>query len=171
MEILILCLKVFIGRLFDVTLSTMYTMLLVKDKRKLAIIFGFIDILIWFMVVREALNTDIGGFYVALAYAGGFAVGSLIGSSISKLFISGTINVQIITKDLEQKVTSAIKNSSYTASVIESKGLHTNEKNYLIYAHIDIKKIKEFKKLIIENDPKAFITIIENKETLNGYIN
>ena len=32
-------------------------------------------------------------------------------------------------------------------------------------------KIKEFKKLIIENDPKAFITIIENKETLNGYIN
>ena len=59
MTLLYLCIKIFCGRLIDVTLSTLQTMFLVKGKKGLATIFGFIDVFIWFLVVREALNTDI----------------------------------------------------------------------------------------------------------------
>ena len=38
MELLILCIKIFLGRLIDVSLSTMQTMYLVKGKRNLATI-------------------------------------------------------------------------------------------------------------------------------------
>ena len=39
----------------------------------------------------------------------------------------------------------------------------------MIYAQVDNKKVKEFKKMINEIDPHAFITITESKEILNGY--
>ena len=45
----LLCLKVFIGRFIEVTLSTMNTLYIVKGKKLMATIIGFIDILIWFL--------------------------------------------------------------------------------------------------------------------------
>lgn len=169
MELAILCLKIFLGRLIDVSLSTMQTMYLVKGKRSLATIVGFIDVLIWFIVVKEALNTNIQSFWIALAYAGGYAVGTFVGSGISKKVIKGTVSVQVITKNEKNKVLSALKNSNYAASVVECKGLHKEDTNYMIYAQIDNRKLKDFKKTITDLDSNAFITVTENKEIINGY--
>ena len=47
----LLCIKVFIGRFIEVTLSTMNTLYIVKGKKIMATIIGFIDILIWFLIV------------------------------------------------------------------------------------------------------------------------
>ena len=66
MALLLLCAKIFCGRLIDVTLSTLQTMFLVKGKRGLATLFGFIDVFIWFLVVREALSTDIQSIWIAV---------------------------------------------------------------------------------------------------------
>lgn len=170
MELFYLCMKIFFGRLIDVTLSTMQTMYLVKGRRKIATILGFIDVLIWFIVVKEALNTELESIFIALAYAGGYAAGTFTGSGITKKIMKGTVSVQIITKDENNKVTSAIKENGYSASIIESKGIYNGESNYMIYAQIDNKKIREFKFLITSIDPYAFITITESKEILNGYI-
>lgn len=169
MELFYLCLKIFLGRLVDVTLSTMQTMYLVKGKRTLATIIGFIDVFIWFIIVREALNTDIQSLWVAISYAGGYAAGTFTGSSISKRVIKGTVSVQVTTKNIENKVIKALQNSNYSASVVECKGIHSNDISYMIYAQVDNKKLTDFKKLITDIDPNAFITVTESKEILNGY--
>ena len=57
MSLFILCTKIFIARIVDVSLATFVTVLTVKGKRLVATIFGFIDVIIWFLVVKEALNT------------------------------------------------------------------------------------------------------------------
>jgi uncharacterized protein YebE (UPF0316 family) len=147
----------------------MQTMYLVKGKRNLATIFGFIDVFIWFLVVREALNTDLESIWIAVAYAGGYAAGTYVGSSISKKVIKGTVSVQVITKNLKGCVTKAIKDSGYSASVVECKGIHKEDKNYMIYAQVDNRKLSDFKKLITGIDKSAFITVTESKEILNGY--
>lgn len=169
MELLLLCTKVFLGRMVDVSLSTMQTMYLVKGKRSLATIVGFIDVLIWFIVVKEALNTNIQSFWIALAYAGGYAVGTFVGSGISKRVIKGTVSVQVITKNTDNKIISALKNSNYAASMVECKGVHKEDTNYMLYAQIENNKLSHFKKMITDIDPNAFITVTENKEILNGY--
>ena len=169
MELLYLCIKIFTGRLVDVSLATMQTMYLVKGKRALATVFGFIDVFIWFLVVKEALNTDIDSIWIAFAYAGGYASGTFVGSSISNKVIKGTVSIQVITKNLENIVTNAIKDAGYSASIVECKGIHKEDTNYMIYAQVDNKKIKDFKTLVTSNDPNAFITVTESKEILNGY--
>lgn len=169
MTLLYLCIKIFCGRLIDVSLSTIQTMFLVKGKRNLATILGFIDVFIWFLVVREALNTDIESIWIAFAYAGGYAAGTFVGSSISKSVIKGTVSVQVITKNTKNKVTDVIRNSGFSASIVECKGIHEEDTNCMIYAQVDNKKLKEFKSLITKTDKNAFITVTESKEILNGY--
>lgn len=169
MTLFYLCVKIFCGRLIDVSLSTLQTMFLVKGKRKLATIFGFIDVFVWFIVVKEALNTNIQSIWIALAYAGGFAAGTYLGSAISKHVISGTVGVQVITKNTKNKVINAIKESGFSATYVECKGIHEEDTNYLIGAQVNNKKLEEFKELITRNDPNAFITVTESKENLNGY--
>lgn len=169
MGLLYLCIKIFCGRLIDVTLSTMQTMLLVKGKRGFATIIGFIDVFIWFIVVREALSTDIQSLWIAFAYAGGYAAGTFTGSSLAKRVIKGTVGVQVITKNEKNKVIEAIKQSGFSATYVECKGIHEEDTNYLIGAQVNNKKLKEFKELVTSIDKNAFITVTESKEIMNGY--
>ena len=164
-----LCVKIFCGRLVDVTLSTLQTMLLVKGKRNYATIIGFIDVFIWFLVVREALNTDIKSIWIALAYAGGYAAGTFTGSNLSKKVIKGTVGVQVITKNIGNKVIKAIKASGFSATYVECKGIHKEDTSYMIGAQVDNKRLDEFKSLITNIDENAFITVTESKEIMNGY--
>ena len=169
MALVYLCVKIFCGRLVDVTLSTLQTMLLVKGKRNLATLIGFVDVFIWFLVVREALNTDIKSIWIALAYAGGYAAGTFTGSNLSKRVIKGTVGVQVITKNVKNKVIEAIKQSGFSATYVECKGIHEEDTSLLIGAQVNNKKLDEFKALVTSIDENAFITVTESKEILNGY--
>ena len=92
----LLYIKIFLVRILDVSLGTVRMILLVKGKRLISSIVGFIEISIWFSVVREALNTSTSNIWIIFAYAGGFAAGTYIGGFISDKFIK-VLGVQIIT--------------------------------------------------------------------------
>ena len=86
MEILILCLKIFFVRIFDVSLGTARTIIMVRGKGFLASIIGFVEVLVWFLIVREALNTNVESIWIAISYSLGFATGTYIGSLLSNHF-------------------------------------------------------------------------------------
>ena len=56
MELLLLCLKIFFCRIIDVSMASYRTVIMVKGKSKLASLIALVEGLIWFLVVREALN-------------------------------------------------------------------------------------------------------------------
>ena len=87
MELLFLCIKIFFARICDVSLGTVRMVVTVKGKSVLAAVLAFLEVFIWFMIAREALNTEITSLWIPLSYAGGFASGTLIGSTLSKKFI------------------------------------------------------------------------------------
>ena len=101
MATLILCLKIFFVRILDVSLGTLRTMITVKGKNLYASLIGFFEILVWFLIVKEALNTDNTSIWVAISYALGFATGTYLGGILSSKFISGNLSLQIITNKLE----------------------------------------------------------------------
>ncbi|MBP5683852.1 MAG: DUF2179 domain-containing protein [Bacilli bacterium] len=164
-----LCLKIFLGRFVEVSLSTLNTLYVVKGKKLMATIVGFIDVLIWFLIVKEALNNPGNSIWIALSYAGGYALGIALGSTIGGKIITGTTQIQVITKNIDNAVTDAIRDGGYGASIIRCHGLHDEERSYMIYAQVDNKKVGAFKKLINKVDSHAFVTITESKEILNGY--
>ena len=53
MEILLLCIKIFFVRVLDVALGTVRMLFTVKGKRFVASTIGFIEMLIWFLIVKK----------------------------------------------------------------------------------------------------------------------
>ena len=123
---LILCLKVFFARILDVSLGTIRTMFVVKGKRLNGALIGFFEVLIWFLVVREALQTGVDNIFVAVSYASGFAIGTYIGGFLLSILITRKIGVQVFTdsKDLIE----VLRDKNYAVSVIECHGYNETDK-------------------------------------------
>ena len=166
--LLSLCLKIFFARIIDVSLATFVTILTVKGKRIKATILGFIDVIIWFLVVKEALNTDIKSIWIALSYAGGYAFGTFIGTTLSNNFIKGKISIQVVLKYVSKKEINIIRDNGYAVSQIECTGKN-NEKKLMLFIEVDKKHLNNLKNIIKQIDNNAFIVINETKYVENGF--
>jgi len=169
MELLYLCLKVFFVRIMDVSLGTTRTIVMVKGKTKLASLIGFVEVLIWFLVVKEALNTDINSIWIAISYAGGFATGTFIGGFLSNKFIKGTFGVQVILSNSSDEIVNIIRKEGYAVSVIDVKGQEQNKDKYMLFIEIDKRNFNHLRDLIKSLDERAFIVVNETRMVQNGY--
>ena len=169
MEIILLGIKIFSARILDVSLGTIRMILTVKGKNLSASIMGFCEVLIWFIIVKEALNTNETSLLIPISYALGFSSGTYIGSYLSDKFISGTLTVQIITSMKDKKLIKIIKKNGFGVSVIEVNKYLGGERKYLLIIEIDKKRLNKLKTLVKKLDKNCFITVDETKAVYNGY--
>ena len=164
---LFLCLKIFFVRILDVSLGTVRTMFTVKGNRITASLVGFIEILVWFLVAKEALQTEEKSILIAISYSLGFATGTYIGGYLSSVLITGNITVQVFTDNL--KLEQILRKKGYAVSVIECKGYNENKGKHMLYININKKTELELMKMVNINDEHAFVVVNETKYVENGY--
>lgn len=170
MNILIVCLEIFFGRILDVTLGTVRTVLTVKGKPAHAGMVGFVETFLWFIVVREALTFSGGGLWVAVAYAGGFASGTFIGGIVARIVVKSNEIVQIVTACKNDELVAAIRRDGYGATVLDVRESDFGCEKYMIFCDIPSTRLKALKALVHKTDPKAFIMVQETKHVYNGFI-
>ena len=171
-ELVFLCLKVFVCRIIDVSFSTFRTVSIVKGKTMLSACIGLIETLIWFLIVREALLFEAAGYekiLIALAYSTGFATGTYIGGTISKKFIKGMVQVQIVTSTKDDALIEEIRDAGYAITIIDIAASKFGPEKYMILSEISSTDLKDFKALTQKLDPKAFIMVNETKYVFNGF--
>lgn len=167
---LFLCIKIFFARLLDVTLSTFRTMVLVKGQKVLPAIIGFFEVLVWLMVVEETLKTETDSLLVPIAYAAGYAIGSLLGTYVSNKFIKSMCAVQVVTNKSNTKLINAIKKAGYGISIIDLKKDKDSDKKEMLFVEVNNSSVKKLKELIHKYDKNAFIVVSDSKTVINGYI-
>ncbi len=160
-----LCLKIFFARIVDVSLGTVRTYFIVKGNRTIAAIIAFVEIFIWFYAAREALSTDITSIMIVISYAAGYATGTYLGTIINEMFISGFVNIQVVSNKISDKEIEEIKKNNFGISVIE-----TIDNKRMLFIETDKKRSKECLKLIEKLDQSSFIIINDSKVAYNGYI-
>ena len=164
----LLALKVFLVRILDVSMGTVRMILVVKGKKIIGSIVGFVEIALWFTVVREAISTDTAGFLIVFAYAGGFSIGTLVGGYLSEKFIKGSLNVQVISSK-SRKLSKILRDCGYAVSVIDVKGFDDTKQKNMLMMEVDKNDFKHLRELIKKADSKAFIVVNETKYVQNGY--
>ena len=145
MTTLFLCLKIFLARLIDVSLGTIRTVYTIKNKHLIASFIGLIEVIVWFLIVQEALTSTSNNFFIAFSYSIGFAVGTYLGGILSK---------------------SKIRQAGYAVSIIN---LISKDDKYMLYIQVDSKRYLQLINLLKKLDNKAFIVVNETKVVYNGY--
>ena len=167
--LLLSCVKIFCCRILDVTCGTIRTMLTVKEKVSLAAMVGFVEVFIWYVVVKDAMASTGPVIANAIAYAGGYASGTYIGGRLSKLLISGNVTVQVVTSGRNEEMLEAIRSEGFAITVIKANESEFSGKKYLILASIDKKQYKKYEQLIKKWDEGAFILVNDTKNYEGGY--
>lgn len=167
--VLFLCVKIFLVRIMDVSLGTFRTIVTVKGKKLLASLIGFFEVFIWFVIVKEALNTDYTSLWIGISYALGFATGTYIGTFLSEKLIPGKLTIQVITSFQDKKMVDSLRRLEYAVSTIPVKGKDFKSRRYLLLIEINKNNLNHLKKVIYEFDSKAFIIVNESKYVYNGF--
>ena len=167
---LLMCIKIFIVRIIDVSLGTVRTILTIKEKNLLASIVGFIEVFIWFIIVKDALNTNIESILIPIFYAGGFATGTYIGGILARYFTKNSnINVQVIINKDNNYLVDILYTSGYAVSTLNIEGYNSIPKILLII-ETKLNRLKELRNIIYKIDTKAFIVVSESRIVYNGYL-
>ena len=156
---------IFILKTIEAFTSTISTILILDEKRIMGSILTFIQVIIWFLIIRMALDNG-NEYLVALTYAGGYSFGSYLASFITTKYSKKKLLIQIITR--KEKLFESLKKKGYSASIVKATGLYGSE-NYIIYSFINNKRKNEIIRIIKDTDKNAFISINQNKESINGY--
>lgn len=167
-NIVFLCLMIFFVRIIDTSMATIRTIMIVKNKSLIAFSIAFVEVLIWFLIVREALNSSENALLLAISYSAGYACGVLVGMYLSDKLVTSNVTVNIVVKQKKEVVNALVENNfPVSVSKIKGKDLVTNK--YMIFVATTSKKLPLLKKIIMENDDHAFIVVSENKSVVGGY--
>lgn len=162
MNLLLTCLKIFFARILDVCISTVRTTFVLRGKTIIVAILAFFEITIWFLVAREALNTELN-FFIVISYSGGYTTGTILGTLITHKFINSNMELIVISNKI--KNTKKIKDANYGVTIINKDKNQT-----VLLIETDKKRLEELTNLLHKLDSKAVITIKETRTIINGYI-
>jgi uncharacterized protein YebE (UPF0316 family) len=166
-DLLLNCLVIFLVRIVDVSLGTLSTVLVIRGKKGLGSIIGFIDLVIWFLVVRQALSIESASLWIAIAYAGGYATGTYAGSWLEEKIALGKASLIVVTKGLRYDLVKLLRDRGFGVSEVRSHGI--DGENLLLLIEVERRKIKSVIDAINEIAPDCFISISDTKEIINGY--
>ena len=133
-ETLLLCAEIFFCRILDVSCSTLRTVLTVKEKTLYAALVGFFEASIWFLVVRQALASNMTGLEIAVAYGGGFAAGTFIGGTIARRFIRSNIVVQVVSTERNDELLHRIHDAGFAVTVVNANPSEFSAEQYLLFS-------------------------------------
>lgn len=154
---LILCFKIFLSRILDVSLSSVRTMFVVKCNKIMASLIAFVEIFIWFYAAKEALVSNSTSLCIIVSYALGYATGTFIGTLINEKFISGIYSLKVSLKGVNEKMIKKL--NSICLDVVSLKGEGKN----ILFLEVDKKNYKELVNNIYMIDKYASIVINDAK--------
>lgn len=99
---------IFLARICDVSIGTMRMILVISGARYSAAALGFVEVTIWALAVGGMIKYLENPFAV-IAYAAGFAAGTLAGVSIEGRIALGYRVVRVINADMSRDVSARLR--------------------------------------------------------------
>lgn len=161
----LICIKIFLARILDVSIGTIKSFYVIKEERIISFILSFIEVLIWYYAARAALSIDIDSILIPISYSLGYATGTYIGTYFSSSYIKGNLTVHIISNKITKKDIESIKKKNFGITSIKTE----DNKKYLII-EINKSRLNELKKTISKIDDSSFIFVNDTRIVHNGYI-
>ncbi len=154
--IVVLPLLIFLARVCDVTIGTLRLVSVSRGYKALAPLFGFIEVLIWIIVIGKVME-NLDNWLCYVAYAGGFAAGNFVGICIEEKLAMGISVVRIFTKMDASELVKSLREQDYGATIIDAHGESGNVN--IIYSMVNRSDLDSVEQLIKKFNPKAFYSV------------
>jgi len=147
---------IFVARLIDVSLGTLRIIFISRGVKYLAPIIGFIEINIWLLAIGQIMQ-NLGNIACYIAYAGGFAMGNLLGILIEEKLSIGLALIRIIARHDHNELIEYLKSENYGVTTHDAEGVKGPVK--IVFAVIKRSDLHKVIARINQIHPHAFYSI------------
>jgi uncharacterized protein YebE (UPF0316 family) len=145
---------VFLLRTCDLSLGTLRFLSVTRGQKRAAWLLGFSQSLFYIVGIAGVI-TNLDQPINLLAYAAGFATGTVVGVSIEHRIAPGHIMLRISSSRRGERILSSLHGQGIGATEISGSGLEGAVS--MIYCYIPRRRIQYVRDLVLETDPDAFI--------------
>ena len=163
---IVLPLLIVLFRVADVTIGTIRIILLSKGMKRLAPLFGFFEILIWLIALKQIMN-NLTNFVTYIAYALGFALGTFIGMIIEEKLSLGWIILRIITRREGDELANHLRREGHRVTDMDARGNNGNNVK-IIFTIIKRQELPAVGRTITEFNPNAFYSVEDVRFVTGG---
>jgi uncharacterized protein YebE (UPF0316 family) len=153
---IILPLMIFTARIFDVTIGTVRIILVAKGQKRIAPLLGFLEVLIWIIVIGQIMN-NLDNWICYLAYAAGFATGNYVGMIIEERLALGMVGLRLITAKPASELIEVLKENGFGLTYMHAQGAKGPVN--ILYITVPRKRLTHLVNFINDYNPAAFYTI------------
>jgi uncharacterized protein YebE (UPF0316 family) len=155
LEVLAAAVLIFVARVVDVSFGTLRTAYVVRGKRAFAFAFGFVEVLVWVAVVAKVIaNVNHPIYYVAFAF--GFATGTVVGITVEGWFAVGDQVVRVFTPTAAS-LASAIRERGFRFT--EFSGTGSSGPVSLLFIQVPRRRTDAVIEIVRGLDPSCFYTV------------
>ena len=101
---IVVCLLVCAAKIVEISIQSLKTCMMVKGQRLKAAMLGFVECMIWGLVISTIISTLGDNLLLLVFYCAGYAMGLFLGSTIEGKIALGTSNLQLIANDENTKL-------------------------------------------------------------------
>jgi uncharacterized protein YebE (UPF0316 family) len=168
MDVLVWTLVIFFARVADVGLGTIRVQFIVRRKKVPAALIGFVEVLIFILIVSRVIR-DIQHWPYVLAYAGGFAAGTLLGMYLSEKLARRVLQATVISHEPLPPIEEAIRQAGF--ALTRYQGVGRDGPVEVIDVICTAEQLGLLVKTVTNVDPKAFVYTQELAGVQGGYVN
>ncbi len=157
-------LAIFVLRTLNMTLDTWRTLAVVRGRLATAWILGFVASLT-FVVSTVFVFEGLGDVWRLLAYAAGYATGSLVGMAIESRFAPGHALLRVRSRNQGLALAQALRGEGYGATQLEVR--EPGGPGALVLTYIPRRRVELVRRHLLGGDPGCSVTV-ENVVQLRG---
>ena len=169
LETMFSCLIVCFAKILEISVQSVKTVFMVKGQRIQAAFLGFLECVIWGLVIASIIDTLGDNYLMLFFYCLGYSTGMYIGSVLENKIALGTSSIQLMVKsDNVEKVIEYLNNSNRGFTVLNGKG--SKEAMSVVMIVLPRKEVKAVISDIIKLcDKEVFVVSSEVSKFVGGY--
>lgn len=121
--ILLTGILVFVARIIDVAMGILRTMMAIQGRMLLAFLLGFVEVIIWVLVVSTVVSQIRQSPALILFYALGFACGNVVGILVEGKLALGNIALNVISTQGGNALAEALRAAGQPVTVFAGMGM------------------------------------------------
>lgn len=157
------------AKIVEISIQSLKTCMMVKGQRLKAAALGFVECMIWGLVISTIISKLGDNFTLLLFYCTGYAVGLFLGSTIENKIAIGTSNLELIANDESTElITAYLKERNMGYTVLDGRGSKDKMNMiFIVLARKETQKVlREIRKIC---DNKVFVVASEVSKYAGGY--
>lgn len=158
---------VFALRLCDVSLATLRMLMIVRGRRAIAPLIGFVEVMIWVVAIGAVVQHLDSPFHI-VGYASGFAAGTFLGLLIEERMALGLATIRTVVRTGGPALAASLRDEGFGVTEMVGKGRQGPVE--VLYSVIPRRGVDRCLEIIDEGAPDSFVVVDEPRSVQRGWL-